>query len=111
MTDRHLLGVWNPSYASDAMDTHLRMLLANIAAFRAGQIPEDDVYVFWGRVRSEHRRAGLPHLAEILAMDETLAPEDGRELHLYLTDYRSLYVGHVLRIALRRPAPEPGGPR
>ncbi len=98
MTDRHLLGVWNPSYAADAMDAHLRMLLANIAAFRAGQIPEDDVYVFWGRVRSEHRRAGLPHLAEILAMDETLAPEDGRELHLYLTDYRSLYVGHVYEI-------------
>ena len=30
-------------------------------------------------------------------MDAELAPEDGaeREVHLYLTDYRSLYVGHV----------------
>jgi hypothetical protein len=32
MTDeveRHLLGRWNPSYASDAMDAHLRVLLVN----------------------------------------------------------------------------------
>ena len=24
MPDHHLLGVWNPSYAADAMDAHLR---------------------------------------------------------------------------------------
>jgi hypothetical protein len=96
--DRHLLGVWNPSYAADAMDAHLRMLLANIAEHRAGRIPEEDVYVFWGKVRSSFRLERLPHLDEILAMDETLDPDGGRELHLYLTDYRSLYVGHVYEI-------------
>ena len=96
MTDRHLLGVWNPSYAADAMDAHLRLLLANIAALRDGRLPEEEVYVFWGKVRSPQRRAQLPHLDEILAMDATL--EGDRELHLYLTDYRSLYVGHVYEI-------------
>lgn len=96
MTDRHLLGVWNPSYASDAMDAHLRLLLANIAAFRDGKIPEEEVYVFWGKVRSAQRLAHLPHLDEILAMDATL--DGDRELHLYLTDYRSLYVAHVYEI-------------
>jgi hypothetical protein len=96
MTDRHLLGVWNPSYAADAMDAHLRLLLANIAALRDGRLPEEEVYVFWGKVRSLQRRARLPHLDEILAMDATL--EGDRELHLYLTDYRSLYVGHVYEI-------------
>jgi hypothetical protein len=96
MTDRHLLGVWNPSYAADAMDAHLRLLLANIAALRDGRLPEEEVYVLWGKVRSPQRRARLPHLDEILAMDATL--EGDRELHLYLTDYRSLYVGHVYEI-------------
>lgn len=48
MSDRHLLGVWNPSYATDAMDAHLRLLRANIAGFRAGRIPEEEVCVFWG---------------------------------------------------------------
>ena len=94
---RHLVGVWNPSYAADAMDAHLRLLLANIAGFRAGKIDEQEVYVFWGRVRSSQRVGRLPHLEEVLAMDAALE-EDGRELHLYLTDYRSLYVGHVYEI-------------
>jgi hypothetical protein len=108
VTERHpsagsgqaLLGVWNPSYASDAMDAHLRVLLNNIAGFRAGKVKEEDVYVWWGKVKSKNRLDGLPHLPEILAMDADLADqgESGRELHLYLTDYRSLYVGHVYEI-------------
>ena len=96
--DRHLLGVWNPSYAADAMDAHLRLLLANTAAFRDGKLPEEDVCVWWGKVRSPYRLERLPQLAEILAMDEDLDPGGERELHLYLTDYRSLYVGHVYEI-------------
>jgi len=100
MSERHLLGVWNPSYASDAMDAHLRVLLNNIAAFRSGKVKEEDVYVWWGKVGSKNRLDPLPHLDEILAMDTDLEDqgESGRELHLYLTDYRSLYVGHVYEI-------------
>jgi hypothetical protein len=37
-------------------------------------------------------------LPEILAMDADLNADGERELHLYLTDYRSLYVGHVYEI-------------
>ena len=107
--DRHLLGVWNPSYAADAMDAHLRMLLANIDAFRGGRIPDEDVYVWWGKVRSPHRLERLPHLGEILAMDKTLDPEGDRELHLYLTDYRSLYVGHVYEITADDVRSDEGG--
>ncbi len=98
MTDRHLLGVWNPSYAADAMDAHLRLLLANSAAFRSGKLPEEEVYVWWGKVRSPYRLERLPQLPEILVMDDELGPDADRELHLYLTDYRSLYVGHVYEI-------------
>lgn len=98
MTDRHLLGVWNPSYAADAMDAHLRLLLGNITAFRDGKVAEEEVYVWWGKVRSPYRLERLPQLPEILAMDEDLEPDGDRELHLYLTDYRSLYVGHVYEI-------------
>jgi hypothetical protein len=97
-TDRHLLGVWNPSYAADAMDAHLRLLLANTAAFRDGKLPEEEVCVWWGKVRSPYRLEHLPQLPEILAMDRDLDPDGERELHLYLTDYRSLYVGHVYEI-------------
>jgi hypothetical protein len=97
-SDRHLLGVWNPSYAADAMDAHLRLLLANISTFRSGKLPEEDVYVWWGKVRSPYRLERLPQLPQILAMDADLDPDGNRELHLYLTDYRSLYVGHVYEI-------------
>jgi hypothetical protein len=98
MTDRHLLGVWNPSYAADTMDAHLHLLLGYIAEFRSGTVPEEEVYVFWGKVRSPYRLERLPQLAEIVKMDGDLDPDGERELHLYLTDYRSLYVGHVYEI-------------
>ncbi len=100
MTERHLLGVWNPSYAVDAMDAHLRVLLDSIAGFRAGKLKEEDVHVWWGKVKSKNRLDDLPHLPEILALDKELTDsgDSDRELHLYLTDYRSLYVGHVYEI-------------
>ena len=96
---RHLVSVWNPSYAADAMDVHLELLLRGAAEWRAGSREEDDVYVWWGKVRSANRQQPLAHLAEILEIDADLAREArddvGPEVHLYLTDYRSLYVGHV----------------
>src|SRR3954465_2736156 len=93
MSEHHLLGVWNPAYAIDAMDAHLRVLLDNIAGFRAGKVKEEEVHVWWGKGRSKTRLDDLPHLPEILAMDGELYDQgaSGREMHLYLTDYRSLY--------------------
>lgn len=101
---RHLLGVWNPSYAADAMDATVALLLARARDFRDARIDEEDVYVWWGKVKSANRQQPLPHLADILSMDIGLSPDadsdsgEGHELHLYLTDYRSLYVGHIAEI-------------
>jgi hypothetical protein len=93
---RHLVGVWNPSYAIDAMDATVAMLLEHAAAHRGGG-DIDDVYVWWGKVRSSNRQQPMKHRDQILAMDDELNGDDGAavEMHLYLTDYRSLYVGHV----------------
>ena len=94
---RHLVGVWNPSYEADAMDAHVRILLGAARERHEGKRDDDDVYVWWGKVRSPNRQKPLPHLKEILAIDDVLASDDGEEpeLHLYLTDYRSLYVAHL----------------
>ncbi|HXH05351.1 MAG TPA: hypothetical protein VNI83_02055 [Vicinamibacterales bacterium] len=99
-TARHLVAVWNPSLAADSMEAHVAVLLDALRRHDgAGDRDSmDDVYVWWGRVRSQNRQGPLPHLDEILALDHELGDEDGRELHLYLTDYRSLYVGHVCGI-------------
>jgi hypothetical protein len=88
---RHLLAVWNPSYADDPMDAHVRVLLHWAERRRKGEVGEDDVYVWWARIRSPNRQDDLPHLADVLALQQQI--DDGVETHLYLTDYRSLYVG------------------
>lgn len=101
---RHLVGVWNPAYAVDAMDATIAVLLRSAEAYRArghgdaeDDEDEDDVYVWWGKIRSSSRQRPLPHLQEIFALDDALRSESdpGIEMHLYLTDYRSLYVAHV----------------
>ena len=87
---RHLLTVWNPSYASDAMDEHLRVLLHWAGEWKKGEANQDDVYVWWGKIRSPNRKGPLPHQDAITTIDEQV--QAGTETHLYLTDYRSLYV-------------------
>lgn len=98
--NKHLVGVWNPSYAADAMDTTVALLLARARDFRESKIDEEDVYVWWGKVKSSNRQQPLPHLKDILAMDDILSSDAGaeHEAHLYLTDYQSLYVGHIAEI-------------
>jgi hypothetical protein len=96
--NRHLVAVWNPSYASDAMHEHLALLLHLIADYRAGKSrDENDVFVWWGKIRSENRQKPLPHFDDVLALGAGLDGREG-EAHIYLTDYRSLYVGHLLEI-------------
>ena len=97
---RHLVGVWNPSYAADAMGATISLLLDNVRSFRASGSDEDDVYVWWGKVKSPNRQQKLEHLEDIIAIDASLSEDadDSAEVHLYLTDYRSLYVGHVGQI-------------
>ena len=43
-------------------------------------------------LRSTNRLGPIPHLKDILALKDQL---DDHETHLYLTDFRSLYVSHL----------------
>jgi hypothetical protein len=104
MARHHLLTVWNPAYEQDAMELHLRVLRDGARAYRKGECREEDVVVWWGKIRSPNRQQPLPHLDQILAIDTELARDDlGPETHLYLTDYRSLYVAHVAAITTDDP--------
>ena len=85
---RHLVAVWNPAYATDAMDAHLATLLE-----WAAKGDPDETYVWWGKLRSANRQQPLPHTEDVLALQEQIEQEI--ETHLYLTDYRSLYVAHL----------------
>jgi hypothetical protein len=89
---RHLVSVWNPSYASNAMEEHLRILLTQADRHVRGEIDESAVYVWWGKVRSSNRQQAQAHRVDIRALENAI--ERG-ETHLYLTDYRSLYVADL----------------
>ena len=94
---RHLVAVWDPSRGPDSMNAHVQLLLAVRRRQRDAEIDDEDVYVWWGKIRSPNRQQPLPHIDDILAIDEALRGDDGpdAEVHLYLTDYRSLYVAHM----------------
>ncbi|MEJ2218726.1 MAG: hypothetical protein P8099_19225 [Gemmatimonadota bacterium] len=57
----HLLTVWNPAYADDALDAHLRVLLRWAERSRDPQddATPDDVYVWWAKIRSPNRDQAL----------------------------------------------------
>jgi len=108
VSQHHLLTVWNPAYEQDAMELHLRVLRDAARAYRRGECGEEDVVVWWGKIRSPNRQQPLPHLDQILAIDVELSRDDpGPETHLYLTDYRSLYVAHVAAITTDDPREDP----
>ena len=95
---RHLVAVWNPSYTRNAMEEHLAVLLSHASDVRARKSEEEGVYVWWGRVHSLNRRTDLPHVADVHAIEATLALDDPPETNLYLTDYQSLYVADLAEI-------------
>jgi len=103
---RHLLTVWNPAYSASAMDQHLACLLGWVARRDAKDCGDDDVYVWWGKLASPNRQQPLPHLADVLALDAQV--KAGEETHLYLTDYRSLYVAEVGEVTKDDITGEPG---
>jgi hypothetical protein len=95
------VAVWDPARTPDAMEETLRTLLPLARAASSGRLTEgeDDVYVWWGKIRSPNRQQPMPHLDAVLALDQMIAGgvagddgsthADGAEVHLYLTDYRS----------------------
>lgn len=90
----HLVTVWNPSYAANAIEEHLRVLLEWARKFDLGKAGDTDLYVWWGKVRSPNRQQAQANLDIIRRLRDTLSTTDG-EMHLYLTDYQSLYVGDI----------------
>jgi hypothetical protein len=78
------------------MDRHLEVLLRWAAARREGRSDDDDVYVWWAKLRSPNRQAPLPHAGEVLDLASQI--DAGIETHLYLTDYSSLYVAHLVEV-------------
>lgn len=92
---RHLVAVWNPAYAKNAIEEHLAVLLGHAERVRKEGRADDEAYVWWGRVQSLNRRDPLAHLEEIRAIDASLEREDAPETHVYLTDYHSLYVADL----------------
>lgn len=91
------------------MEAHIRILREHAQRFRGKTQDEEEVYVWWGKIRSTHRQRPLPHLKQVLALEDELGSDNGaaeREVHLYLTDYRSLYVAHVGEITAEDPRGE-----
>ena len=97
MTARHLLTVWNPLYTSD-VDQHFALLLDWAHRADEKKAKPEDIYVWWGKVKSPNRQQPLEHRDDILAFAKTLDPQDRAEANLYVTDYRSLYVAELLDI-------------
>jgi len=78
------------------MDEHLRVLLDWVRRHRAGEAEADEVHVWWAKLRSPNRVGPLDHGADVLALQQQISA--GVETHLYLTDYRSLYVARLEEI-------------
>jgi len=98
------------------MDAHLRVLLRSTDRFREGKggtapsaspAPSatgggvaEGPYVWSAKVRSPNRQQPMPHADDILAIQDQI--DAGIETHLYLTDYRSLYVAELDEITVDR---------
>jgi hypothetical protein len=95
-TGTHLLTLWHPSYAHNAMDEHLRVLRDWARRFDDESVADEELYVWWGKVKSPNRQQPMAHGEDARAVGR--AAREGAEVHLYLTDYRSLYVGELLDV-------------
>jgi len=93
--EHHLVTVWNPSYAADAMEQHLGLLLHLAGEYDKGAIGDEQLYVWWGKVRSPNRQGPQANADDIRRIAKELDAGERDEVQLYLTDYQSLYVGDV----------------
>ena len=83
MDPRHLLTVWNPLYTDSALDAHLSVLLSWDGKRKENEAEEDEVYVWWAKIRSRNREGRLSHHSKVRALDEQV--KAGVETHLYLS--------------------------
>jgi hypothetical protein len=97
----HFVSVWNPAVQEDALESHLRLLLDFARDVHKGETHDADAYIWWGRLRARDRVAPLPHADHLRALAASMQSEAAsREVHLYLTDYSSLYVGMISDLVL-----------
>jgi hypothetical protein len=64
---RHLLTVWNPSYAESIMDSHLEVLLGLAEKREREEMSPEELYVWWAKIRSPNRQQPL-HIGWNLAI-------------------------------------------
>ena len=93
--EHHLVTVWNPSYAADAMEQHLGLLLHLAGEYDKKAISDEQLYVWWGKVRSPNRQGPQANAEDIRRIAKELDAGERDEVQLYITDYQSLYVGDV----------------
>jgi hypothetical protein len=86
---RHLVGVWNPSYGTDIMESHILVLRDCVREMRENSGDEDDVYVWWAKIRSARRLEADTHIDDILSIENDLgAEDDAAEQEVQLEDDR-----------------------
>lgn len=78
------------------MDRYLAVLLAWAERRDRSEADEEDVYVWWDKLRSPRREEALPHCEEVLVLEDQIT--DGVDTHLYLTDHQSLYVARLVEV-------------
>ena len=67
MSAEHLVTVWNPLYTSD-VDQHFALLLDWARRNEEGKVSDDDVYVWWGKVRSSNRLQPMKNADQVRRM-------------------------------------------
>jgi hypothetical protein len=80
------------------MEQHLGLLLHLADEYDKRKIADEQLYVWWGKVRSPNRQGPQANVDDIRRIAAELDGGEREELQLYLTDYQSLYVGDVDRI-------------
>jgi len=59
------------------MESHIMLLRERARRFRQKEEEEENVYVWWGKIRSSRRQQALPHIDEILALEKELGEAEG----------------------------------
>lgn len=93
----HLVTVWNPLYTRD-VDQHFALLRDWARRYEERHASDEDLYVWWGKVRSPNRQQPMVRADDVRALGQALNGDGAPETHLYVTDYRSLYVGELTAI-------------
>jgi hypothetical protein len=95
LSSRHFVSISSPARGSSTIDAHLAVLF-DLAARHGGDAGDPlEIYVWWGGKRTSN---GTPAPPDAISLDARKPLGDG-ETHLYLTDYRSLYVAHVTELS------------